>query len=192
MKTFKPLVPINSYVSDKLKLSKSNFDNEGRLLIQQPYFARLIAYQIQTTFYKNIFPGKLNSLAILDGLFDYLINKFDDEINPQSVQNAFDYLLSKLSFDDVKEILKTYLTNFPLRDFIDKEITEEYLTGFFKNKELKELFVRNLILVYLTNQNKAVQDAKFLFDDYDLIVNSKYFQTIKILEEYFDKFRIDH
>lgn len=191
MSNFKPLIPINSYTSDKLKLSITNFDDEGRLLLQQPYFARIIAFQIQTTFYKNIFPGKLNSLAILDGLFDFLINKFDDELSPKSIENAFDYLLSNLSSADVKQILKIYLSNFPLKGLFDKKINEEYLSGFFTNDKLKELFIRNLILVYLTNQNKAVQDAKFIFDDYDLNANSKYLHAIKVLEEYFDKIRIE-
>lgn len=191
MSNFKPLIPINSYTSDKLKLGITNFDDEGRLLLQQPYFARIIAFQIQTTFYKNIFPGKLNSLAILDGLFDFLINKFDDELSPKSVENAFDYLLSNLSSADVKQILKIYLSNFPLKGLFDKKINEEYLSGFFTNDKLKELFIRNLILVFLTNQNKAVQDAKFIFDDHELISSSKYTQAIKILKDYFDKIRIE-
>ncbi len=190
MKSYKPLIPFKHFLTSTLKLSRTIFDHEGRLVLGEPYVARLISYQFQKSFDKNILPGKLNSLAVLDGLFDFLMNKFDDELSPQAIEKAADYLEYKLGHEDYKQVLKIYLSNFPTEELFDKIITEEKINDYLKKNELRELFVRNLILIYLSNQNKAADDLKFIFNDDELISNSNYLQAIKILEEYFDKIRI--
>lgn len=191
MKSYKPLIPFKHFLTSTLKLNRTIFDNEGRLVLGEPYVARLISYQFQKSFDKNILPGKLNSLAVLDGLFDFLMNKFDDELSPQAIEKAADYLEYKLGSYDYKQVLKIYLSNFPTENLFDQTITDEKINDFLIINDRRELFVRNLILIYLSNQNKAADDLKFIFNDDELISNSNYLQAIKILEEYFDKIRIE-
>lgn len=191
MEKFSPILPVLKLISEKLKLNLDNIDNEGRLIISHPYFVRLITYQIQRSLNRNVLPGKLNSLAILNGLFDFIMNKFDDEIKPNSIKTANDFLKSKLSLENYNKFLKEFVENFPSKKFLYNQTSIDKIFENSSDQLFKEIFIRNLIIVFISNQNKAVFDLKFLFDDDVLKQNSIYFKSIEILREYFDNLRVE-
>ncbi|MCX8057420.1 MAG: alpha-amylase family glycosyl hydrolase, partial [Ignavibacteria bacterium] len=107
-----------------------------------------------------------------------------------SIKNSFDFLKKKLSLSDLEILTKIYIKNFPTKLFLSSNLSEENFLDELTRVETQELFIRNLILIYLSNQNRAANDLKFLFDDEDLKNNSRYLEAIKILEEYFDRIRL--
>ncbi len=191
MKNFKPLILIRKLFHKYLNLDLSNFDEEGRLHISQPYLARLISYQIQQKVNKNVFPGYLNSFAVLTGLFNYIMKKFDDELSPNSLKSASNYLRVQLSDEEFENLTGEFFRNFPDKTFLLHPEKLGSIKEQFESDAFKEAFIRNLILTFLSNQNRAAEDLKFIFDDEDLVHNSKYIHSIKILEQYFDKIRIE-
>lgn len=191
MKNFKPVIIIRKLFREYLSLNSKNFDEEGRFQINQSYLARIVSYQIQQKINKNVLPGKLNSFSILTGLFDYLMKKFNDELTQGSLISANDYLKSHVSLEEYENLTKKFFQNFPNKTYQMHPEKLENISEQFENNEFKESFVRNLILVFLSNQNKAVKDLKFIFDDEELINNSLYLNSIKIFEKYFDKIRLE-
>lgn len=191
MTNFKPVILIKKLFREYLNLNSTAFDEEGRFQVNQLYIARLISYQIQQITNKNILPGKLNSFSILTGLFDYLMKKFNNELTQDSLRLANDHLKSQIPFEEFENLTKKFYQNFPDKTFQINPEKLEYISDQFEDDKFKESFIRNLILVYLSNQNKAVQDLKFIFDDEELINNSLYINSIKILEKYFDKIRVE-
>ncbi|MCX8056239.1 MAG: hypothetical protein N3F03_01345, partial [Ignavibacteria bacterium] len=125
MKHFNPIFLLQKTHSQRLKFNLSNYDDEGRIIISNSYLARLFAYQVQTLYNKSILPGKINSLAILDGLYDFIMNKFDDELSPNSIKNSFDFLKKKLSLSDLEILTKIYIKNFPTKLFLSSNLSEE-------------------------------------------------------------------
>jgi glycosidase len=191
MEKFKQIVPIKYIIAKNLNLNLADYDEEGRLLINHPYFARLLAFKIEKSLSLKVLPGKVNSLAILDGLFDFLMEKFDDEFSPGSLTSAVDFLKEKVSSYELELFIRTFIQDFPTKEILTNQKSIEIISELLFERHFRESLIKNLILVYLTNQNKAAYDLKILFDDKDLIENSDYLHLLKLIELYFDRIRIE-
>ncbi len=181
MKKLKSILLIKYELAKNFSLNESDFDEEGRIIVDAPYLARLLSYKIKEKIGLNAFPGKLMSFAILTGIFDYIIERLEIEFLPRTLIKANNFLDSEMSSFEYSELFKSYSSYFFSRKTFDA--TEERMKGIS--------FIKNLILLFLSNQNSAVNDIKILFDDTHLIDKTKYLEAIKLLEQFLDKYRLD-
>ncbi len=161
---------------------------DGSLLIPDSFTARVLSGKIKKIFDKNVLPGKLFSFALLNSIFDYVINKYDWQENPDALSLAVDETRKNFDLEDFENFVGYFNSIFPIKKILSDEISiSQFLESIKVDNELKGSHAKNQILIYLSNLNSAAVDLKFLFDHSDIFNRTIYKKANEFLEEYFRK-----
>jgi len=161
---------------------------DGSLLIPDAFTSRLLSAKIKDAAGKNILPGKLFSFALLNSIFNYVIEKYDTEDNPDALSLAIDEVRKNLKTDETEKFLSYFNAIFSNKKLLSGEISiPQFLETLKLNNDAKKTHTKNQILIYLSNINQSVNDLKFLFDHTDIVKKTDYEKANEILEEFFRK-----
>lgn len=161
---------------------------DGSLLISDSFSARVLSDKIKNIFGKNVLPGKLFSFALLNSIFNYVINKYDAQDNPDAMSLAVDETRKNFELEEFENFAGYFNSVFPIKKIFIGEISITQFLELLKNdKKLKKSHAKNQILIYLSNLNSAVVDLRFLFDHSDVLDKTIYKKANEYLEEYFRK-----
>ncbi|MEO0141831.1 MAG: alpha-amylase family glycosyl hydrolase, partial [candidate division WOR-3 bacterium] len=129
-------------------------------------------------------PSQLNAMGLIDEILHLVIEKYQSEKKPDVFEMAIDELKKKLGAKEVEETLKTFINFFPpLPVYLENESAEEYLEKVVN----KTITLKEMILVFLANENPAFNPFRELFDDTGLKEKTHYNAIIELLEEFFRK-----
>ena len=174
---------INSLLNENIKILE-----DGSLLISDAFTSRLLSIKFKEIYGRNILPGKLYSFALLNSIFNYVIEKYDEYENRDSLSLAFDENKKNFGSNEFENLTRYFNSIFVNKKIFYGEILiSQFLETLKLDNSLKKIHTKNQILIYLSNLNPSVADFKFLFDHSDIIEKTCYEKSIEVLEEFFRK-----
>jgi len=186
MKEFLPKLLMNIELLLKSGIEHDHLDDTGKVILSSSYYSKLIAHNLKNYLKKEISPSLLHSSAILNRIFEYIIYKYDNEINLNSIDRANTYLIMKLDSQKYLRFLEIYYDHFPLKEFFkNKENKSNIFKRIGHDANLVKTTISNLIIVNLNNFNAALSNLKLLFDDKVLKETTQYEKAIDELESFF-------
>uniref|UniRef100_A0A7C4XC49 Alpha-amylase n=1 Tax=candidate division WOR-3 bacterium TaxID=2052148 RepID=A0A7C4XC49_UNCW3 len=121
-------------------------------------------------------------MGLIDEILHFVIEKYQKEKNPDAFENAIRELKKKMKKEKFERVMEKFVENFPpLSVYLGDKSSGEYLG---KNSNLVAT-LKEIILLFLANENPAFNQFKELFDDTDLRNNTDYKLIIDFLEDFF-------
>jgi glycosidase len=184
---------ISGYSRNKYRIDDSLFSIKGKIIITTPYQARLLSESINTVrksegkTNQQVTPGQVNGLGLLHEIFHFMINYYQEKVNPGVFTRSLNYLKSKFK-DDLDKILLEFVYEFPPIQVYRNDISpEDYLNGFTDSKSNKEIILEEIILLSIENINPATLLLKELYDDSGLAKKTPYLNLLDETENFFLK-----
>ena len=137
----------------------------------------------------QLLPAQMYALSVLDDCAREILAAYRTDIAPQLHTNMSEWLRVRLGEATFARLLTDFVRSFPPPAvYRDEYAADTYLNGVTDGVSNREHMLEALVLVWLTNQNKAAVKLKALFDDAILNgegVNSHYQQLIKGLQPFY-------
>ncbi|MEM7735120.1 MAG: alpha-amylase family glycosyl hydrolase [Deinococcota bacterium] len=134
----------------------------------------------------TVHAGDLYSMGLLDEIFHLVIAIYRQD-NPDFDSRAAAFLREKLGEDAFETTLQRFAETFPpVRVYKGEELLETYLTAETDGTPHKHVVLEELLLLYINNQNPALERFLDLFDDTQLETSTAYQEVISGLETFFE------
>ncbi len=130
--------------------------------------------------------GDLYSMGLLDELFHLIISLYRQD-NPDFYERAQTFINQQIGDDAFEVTLKRFAETFPpTRVHKGEETLDEYLAGETDGVPHKHVVMEELLLLYVNNENPALERFLDLFDDSELATATAYRAVIDSFETFFD------
>ena len=176
-------------IRDKFKLNAELFSLRGGVIFENREAIGKLAREINSEREadKQVTTGELYALGLLDEIIHYVIQQYDEKINPRVMAKAVEKLKEELSEDNFNNLLLDFIANFPpLNVYLGRQSAEQFLSNFMDYKSNVEIATEEMILLYLENFNPAAKKLKDLFDENYLFAEAEYFKSITALHRIFE------
>jgi 4-alpha-glucanotransferase len=186
---------ISRQARDRYGLDMFRFSNEGSVVLADVRSARVFAQEInekrkqagQPSGATMISAGQLNALALIDDILRHVARVYQQQENPQLLDQARQWLVEQLDAKTLDDALVTFVNEFPPQDVYHKQASpEEYLAGETNGVPNRRILVEEMVMVWLDNMNSATAPFTELFDDAMLEKGTSYLQVIYLLHKFFD------
>lgn len=177
---------VNNNSRRMFQLEKLSFSDTGKLIVKDSYQVQEIAEQINKVkkgkgelerFYKS---SDLNALALIERINHYLIKRYLLEADNLAFSSTLALLNRKYSKEQIDNVFIKYNTLFSSAGKLDLDRKIETIP-------LRELFLEEIILLKICNNNQAAKPYKGLFDDSPLVDDSKYTPVFYTILQHFDE-----
>ena len=172
-------------------LESSLFSLHGQMLLADPDAAQRLAQRINEVrdagrFPENaVKPGDIYAAGLLDELLHLLVISYLEDVNPNAMNDALSFLGEQFG-DDLDTTLLRFVSTFPATPVYTGELSEAaYLEGETAGTPHRSVVLEELLMLYLSNTNPALEPLLDLFDDHDLEQTTPYPQLIEGLERFF-------
>ncbi|MCW1968599.1 MAG: hypothetical protein KIH69_010840, partial [Anaerolineae bacterium] len=139
----------------------------------------------------QVLPAQMYALSTLDDCAREVLAAYRTDIAPQLHQNLNDWLRNQVGEAGVARLLTDFVRSFPPPPvYRDEYAADTYLNGVTDGVSNREHMLESLILVWLTNQNRAASKLKAIFDDAVLNgdgVQSHYHLLLDGLKQFYDE-----
>ena len=184
---------ISRHSRKKYDIEESLFSIEGKVIIANPYQARLISEKIniirraEGKFNQQVTPGQVNGLGLLHEILHFMLNYYEEKENPGVFTRGVNHLRTALG-DNLDKVLAEFVHEFPpLEVYKNKITTEDYLMGVTGTKPNREIILEEIILLSIENINPATVQLKELYDDTQLAIRTEYKNLMTETEKFFEK-----
>ncbi len=177
---------VNNDSRRNFQLEKFKFSETGKLIVNDSYRIQEITEQINSIkkgqgelekFYKS---SDLNALALIERINHYLIKRYLMESDNLAFSSTLALLNKNYSKEQIDNVFIKYNSHFSSITRLDLESTVDSVP-------LRELFLEEIILLKICNNNQAARPYKDLFDDSPLVQDSKYTPVFYTILEHFDE-----
>jgi glycosidase len=135
---------------------------------------------------KPVSAGQLNALGLLKQIFHLVFHLYRQQIKPQVMKEAIDWLESRLGERSSETVLHEFTTRYPPIAVHDGKLTpREYLDEKSGETQNHEIALEELLMLWLGNINPAAAPLRELIDDRPLDADSPYSELIKQLDDFF-------
>jgi len=176
---------------EKYKFDESIFHTDGNAIIGSFHTARLLSSKINEKRDLLNFPEKaaksseIYAIGLMDEFFHFIIKQYRSKFSFNILENALQQLTSDLSTDEVENVIRLFLLEFPPIAVHKKEIVlSDYISELKKTQQFSNI-LEEIILLWVENQNPALDNYSDLFSDKLLTTNSAYKKFVESLYKYF-------
>jgi glycosidase len=184
---------ISRKARDLYQFDESLFSLSGNVIFLNFHAARLFAQRMNEKRDLINFPeravkaGQINAMGLIDEILHYVASLYRVEKNPQSMQEALDWLYEKLGKEKVDQALQQFADEFPAVAVYRGEVeSDRYLEGRSGGVSHRLIVLEEMLLLWLANRNPAFSPFIELFDDAPLEKNTSYTQILEGLRSFFD------
>ena len=125
--------------------------------------------------------------GLMDEIFHYILKSYQQQTNQTILDDALSYIQQNLSLPETYEVLEFFLRDFPpVSVYQQKERFEDYLENLYL-EDAYSLLLEEIILLWVENQNPALDHYRDLFNDKALETNTEYKKFIDLLHKFFDQ-----
>jgi len=176
---------------------QSLFATNGNVIFADFQAARLFAQKMNEKRDLAVHPersvraGEINAMGLMDEILHQLIEAYRVQRNPPVMELALEWVNSRLGQPAVDLVLFEFADQFPARDVYQGLITtSEYLQGESLRPDgrlvpNRELLLEELLMLWLANENPALQPFGDLFDDSELELKTVYSKVFPELDAFF-------
>ncbi len=177
----------------KYRFDHSLFQSTGNVLLPDFRAARLFARKMNEKRDVVNFPetavkaGQINAMGLVDEILHYVVHLYRKQENPQVLQEALQTLEKSIGKEQLEKALLVFCREFPPRDvYLGNMTAEEYLQGKSEGVPRKQLLLEEMMMLWLSNLNPALNPFLELFDDSRLEKETAYPQIMQELHRFFD------
>ncbi|HPR56333.1 MAG TPA: alpha-amylase family glycosyl hydrolase [Deltaproteobacteria bacterium] len=181
---------ISRNARDLYNFDQSLFTTTGNVILANPQAARDFADRMNRIRDAASHPDKaarasdINAMGLIDEIMHFMIELYRRQVNPNVIKDAYDYASTKLP--DVDRTLEQFLHQFPPRDVYQGKMTvQEYMASQTGGVPNRLIAMEEMLLLYISNENRALANYQELFDDTALRKETPYLNIISFLEEFF-------
>ena len=108
----------------------------------------------------------INAMGLLDEVLHFVVAQYQKERNPAALRNALSFLDAQLGSEKVDETLLRFTQEFPpLSVYKGEQTAIEYSIGETDGVPNRQIALEEMLMLWLSNQNAALQSFGELFDD---------------------------
>jgi glycosidase len=178
---------------DLYNFDLSLFSLNGNVIFANFHAARLFAQKINQKRDLLRFPeqavraGQINAMGLVDEILHYVVGLFRQELNPQVMGQALEWISDRLGREAVDDALLKFADEYPPLAVYRREIPlSDYMSGETDGVPNRQILLEELLLLWLANANPALSPFLELFDDTRLEKETVYPQIISSLRAFFD------
>ena len=184
---------ISKHIREKYQFDLGIFQTDGNVILGNFHSARKLASVINDQRNTSVFPesivkaSDIYAIGLMDEIFHFLFKLYRDRIDPNVLKKASDFVVQHLTEKEQKKVLRTFLYEFPpLSVYQRKETIDSYLEK-LGSDQIKSQLIEEIIVLWVENQNEALDNYRELFWDKDLSIKSNYNQMMNLLINFFDE-----
>jgi hypothetical protein len=126
----------------------------------------------------------INAMGLIDEIMHFMIELYRRQVNPNIMRDAYDYASTRLP--DVDRTIEQFLHQFPPRDVYTGNMTvQEYVASRTGGVSNRLIAMEEMLLLYISNENRALSNYHELFDDTALRKETPYLDIISFIDELF-------
>lgn len=130
--------------------------------------------------------GSLNAVGLINEIFRYILNSYRITTNPPAFSNGLNWSREKVKPDTVNTIIDAFVKSFPpFKVKRAKQSAEEYIKSTSDGLHNEQLISKEIILLYMANNNPAFSPFRELFTDAVLSQSTKYADLFRAFEDFF-------
>ena len=182
----------NFHVSAKSRnrysFSRSIFSSSGNVIFANFSNAKQFAHNMNTVLKKEnsdryVRPGDVYAMGLIDEIFHYVFFVYRTTVDAQFIEKAYELAEKKVGKNKLLKTLELFTEKFPPPKVYKGEIsTSEYL----KDKKTRLIEFEEMIFLKLSNENKAFEEFKELFDDTEITQETDYSAIFSTAEKSID------
>ncbi len=182
---------ISKQARDKFKFDLSLFETNGNVIIGNFHSSRLLAASINKQ--KDLFTypetaakaSEIFAIGLMDEIFHFILKSYQQQIQKNILDEALNYVELNLTKSETRKVIELFLKEFPpISVYQQKEKLEDHIEKLSLNGTYS-LIIEEIILLWVENQNPALDHYHDLFRDKELELNSNYRKLINLLQKFF-------
>jgi len=178
---------------DKYNFDLGLFETDGNVIIGNFHNARLLTSKINNKKDLLNYPetavkaSEIYAIGLMDEIFHFMFKSYREKFNPEILDEALLFLEHHLTPDETQKVIQLFLNEFPpLSIYQQKENLIDYSKRLIMSNS-NSLLLEEIILLWVENQNPALEIYRELFNDKQLELNSEYKKFIGLLNTFFDQ-----
>jgi len=183
---------ISRNARDRYRVSDVLFNFVGNVIFGDLGACRDLAYRMNAVRPTGndppqiVHPGSLFAMGLIDEVSHALVAQYRRERDPEVTRAALGWFAARIGEEDLDKLLRGFVQEFPSVAVYRGQISlDEWLEGSTDGLMHREAVFEELILLWLANQNPALQPFRELFDDTRLAEGTRYKQLVRELGSYF-------
>lgn len=184
---------ISRQARDRYQFDERLFSLSGNVILTNFHAVRMLAQQMNEKHDLVRFPeqavkaGHINAMGLIDEILHYVVGLYREQRNPQTMEQALDWVVEQLGQEEVDDTLRRFVDEFPPGDVYRREVEpEDYLAGETDSVPHRQTALEEMIMLWLANANLAFSPFMELFDDAALEKETAYRQIIAALGDFFE------
>jgi glycosidase len=184
---------ISRQARDRYLFDELIFAQSGNVIFTDFHAARIFARKMNQKRDLINFPetvvraGQINAMGLIDEILHLVVQLYRQQINPQVMQQAFEWIKSALGEEGLDQTLLQFVQEFPPVAVYQKSISaKEYLNSETNGISNRTIALEELLLLWLANANPAFSPFKELYDDSNLAKNTVYLKLIQLTHDFFE------
>jgi len=177
--------------------SQSLFTTDGNVIFADFQAARLFAQKMNEKRDLAVYPeravraGEINAMGLMDEILHQLIEAYRIQQNPPAMELALEWVTDHLGRQAVDQVLLEFADQFPARDvYLGLMTSRDYFEGESLRSDgrrvsNRELLLEEMLMLWLANENPALQPYADLFDDAELELKTAYSKIFPELDAFF-------
>jgi len=178
---------------DRYQFDQSLFSYHGNVIFANFHAARAFAQKINqrrdlVTFpEKAVRAGDINAMGLIDEILHHVVNLYQRQRNPGVMAEALQYLEEALGREEVDQVLIAFTRLFPpISVYQNQQSLEDYLQGVNEVVPNRQAVLEEMLMLWVTNKNPAMEPFAELFADDELRVGNGYLVFIDELYAFFE------
>ena len=179
---------------DHYKFDLSLFSYDGNAILANFHAARLFAQKMNRQRDLINFPersvraGQINAMGLIDEILHHVVALYRQQKNPQVMVQALARLESEVGVKELNKVLNQFCIEFPPLAVYRRELTsDEYLAGETKGIPNRALALEELLMLWVSNKNPALDPYLELFSDDRLSSETAYQRVLRQMYAFFEE-----
>ncbi len=179
---------------DHYKFDLSLFSYDGNAILANFHAARLFAQKMNQQRDLINFPertvraGQINAMGLIDEILHHVVSSYRQQKDPQVMVKALARLESEIGEKELARVLSMFCNEFPPLAVYRRELTvDEYLAGETNGFPNRALALEEVLLLWVSNKNPALDPYLELFSDDRLSSETAYQRMLRELYVFFDE-----
>jgi len=185
---------VSRFAREKYGFKQSIFSFDGNVIFADFLSARQFAQKINAKKDLVTYPesaikaGDLNATGLIDEILHLVIDLYRRQVDPGIFEELFLFLEKQFGEKHLHQVLLTFVKTYPPKSVYQGEVSEEvYLQSETKDVPNQLIALEELMMLWITNRNPAVEPLNELFDDTQLSKLTVYRQVVEEIKKFFSQ-----
>jgi len=178
---------------DRYQFDQALFATNGNVIFANFHAARLFAQKMNQQRDLVNFPeqtvraGQINAMGLIDEILHHVVGLFRQQMDTQVMVKALAWLENQLGAADLNKTLAQFTAEFPPLTVYRREVSADvYLTGETGGVPNRALVLEEMLMLWVSNKNPALDPYLELFDDDRLNRETAYPRLMRDLYAFFE------